>query len=61
MTYSKEYREADGFKRKILRQINAGKRLLKKGWDDGEMPSDVHTLESVKRWYDEFRQKAGSP
>lgn len=59
MTFSKEYREADTFKRKILREIAAGKRLIKRGWDDGEIPADVRTLESVKRWYDELRGRLG--
>jgi hypothetical protein len=60
MTFSKEYREADAFKRMLLRQIAAGKHLIKKGWDDGELPADVRTLESVKKWYDIFlRQQAG--
>jgi len=59
MTFSKEYREADAFKRKIMREIAAGKRLIKRGWDDGELPADVRTLKSVKGWYDGFWDKGG--
>jgi hypothetical protein len=58
MTQSKEYQESDAFKRKLLREIQAGRKLLKKGWGNTfPLPADVRTLESVKRWYDIFRQK----
>jgi hypothetical protein len=61
MTKSKEYRDSDAFRRKLLREIKAGKQLLKKGWSDNfrnspNLPADVHTLESVKKWYDTFLQ-----
>jgi len=32
MTLSKEYKEADPFKRYLLRQIHAGNALIKRGW-----------------------------
>jgi hypothetical protein len=59
MTRPKEYQESGAFRRKLLREIKAGKQLLKKGWSEnfrasGDLPADVHTLESVKKWYDSF-------
>jgi hypothetical protein len=53
MTRSKVYQESDPFKRKLLREIYSGKKLLKKGWQ-GELPADVDTLESVVEWYNKF-------
>lgn len=63
MTTSKEYKTADPFKREIMRQIAAGKHLIKNGWDEStcKLPADVHTLESVKDWYDKYTQQAGEP
>jgi hypothetical protein len=62
MTHSIEYQNADPFKRKLLREIKAGKQLLKAGWTDafrkGEgLPADVHTLESVMKWYDRYVER----
>jgi hypothetical protein len=62
MTKSKEYRESDAFRRKLLREIKAGKSLLKMGWSERnrdyvDLPADVHTLESIKNWYDIFLKK----
>jgi hypothetical protein len=54
MTRPKEYQESDAFRRKLLREIKAGKSLLKRGLRNTELPADVHTLESVKKWYDNF-------
>jgi hypothetical protein len=56
MTQSKEYQESDAFRRKLLREIKAGKSLIKNGYDIS-LPADVHTLESVKTWYDNFLKK----
>ena len=55
MTHSKEYQESDAFKRKLLCEIKAGKSLIKNGYDI-PLPADVHTLQSVVKWYDKFRQ-----
>jgi hypothetical protein len=59
MTRSKTYQESDPFKRKLLREIYAGNRLLKRGWPKEELPADVHTLESVVEWYDKISKKQG--
>ena len=60
MTQSKEYQESDKFKQLLLRQIKSGKSLLKRGLRNTDLPADVHTLESVVIWYDNFRQ-TGEP
>lgn len=54
MTRSKEYEQADLFKRYLLRQIANGKKL---GWDDKDLPLSVHTLEVVKAKYDQYCSK----
>ena len=57
MTQSKEYKFSDAFQRKILREIKAGKKLIKDGWE-GNLPADIHTLESVLQWYRNFKWQA---
>jgi hypothetical protein len=56
MTVSKTYKAADPFKRKLLREIAAGKHMIKRGWDR-MLPADIHTLESVVKWYDKYQKK----
>lgn len=58
MTRSIEYQTADAFKRKLLREIKAGKDLIDKGWgSELGLPADVHTLESVLKWYDRYVER----
>ena len=54
MSRSTEYKNADKFKRYLMREINAGKNLLKRGFTKDELPADVHTLQTVKKRYDKF-------
>ena len=54
MTYKDEYQYSDAFRRKLMREIRAGKRLINSGFPEEELPANVHTLESVLMWYDMF-------
>ena len=56
MTVSKEYKNADHFERKIMREIKAGIDLRKRGWIGEDMPANIHTLTSVLEWYRKFRR-----
>lgn len=56
MTHSKEYQKSDAFKRLLMREIKAGKAMVKSGWY-GELPADIHTLESVMKWYDKYVER----
>jgi hypothetical protein len=60
MTESKEYKEADAFKRYLIRQIRAGKKLLKGGiFNPHDLPLDVSTLVLVKYEYTLFQKRQG--
>lgn len=57
MTKSKEYQTADAFKRLLMREIASGNKLIKAGWGKEPLPADIHTLESVKKWFDKYVER----
>lgn len=59
MTFKSEYKNSDSFRRKLMREIRAGNRLIKSGFPEEELPANVHTLKSVLIWYDKFLKESG--